>query len=77
MLKIDLYLSKLLIINNNTMLLAGFEFSMIELIILGIFFIAFIYQLFFYHQYISGPYVYQKKLLKSKTILNRRTQVFR
>lgn len=69
MLKIDLYLSKLLIINNNTMLLAGFEFSMIELIILGIFFIAFIYQLFFYHQYISGPYVYQKKLLKSKTIL--------
>ena len=67
--KKDIYLIKLLIINNITMLLAGFEFTMIELIILAVFFIAFIYQLFFYHQYINGPLVYQKKLLKSEISL--------
>lgn len=68
-LKTELYLIKLLIINNITMLLAGFEFSLIELIILAVFFIAFIYQLFYYHHYINGPLSYHKKLLKSNTNL--------
>lgn len=51
------------------MLIANIEFSIFELILLGLFFIAFVYQLYFYFRYINGVLSYKRKLKKSNTTL--------
>ncbi len=49
------------------MYIANTEFTVFELILLGLFFIAFFYQLYFYFRYINGVLSYQRKLKKSNT----------
>ena len=51
------------------MFIAQFEFTIFELILLGIFLIAFIYQIYFYLRYINGVLSYKRKLKKTNTIL--------
>ncbi len=51
------------------MFIANIEFSIFELISLGLLFIAFIYQLYFYLRYINGVLSYKRKLKKSNTTL--------
>lgn len=68
-LKKEFYHNNLLIINSIKMFLAGFEFSVIELVIAGIFAVVFLYQLYFYLHYLNAPIAFNKKLLKTETNL--------
>jgi len=51
------------------MYIANIEFSVFELVFLGLFFVAFCYQLYFYLRYINGVLAYNRKLKKSNTLL--------
>lgn len=51
------------------MIIAGFEFSLLELILLGVFFVVFIYQLWYYLHHINAVMAYNRKLKKSNTEL--------
>ncbi len=51
------------------MYIANIEFSVFELILLGLFLVAFSYQLYFYLRYINGVLSYKRKLKKSNTTL--------
>lgn len=44
----------------------GFSFSLLELIVFGILFLAFIYQLYFYFRYLNGVLHLRKKIKKGK-----------
>jgi len=50
------------------MIIATVDFSITELILLAVFLISFIYQLYFYLRYINGPVSYFRKQKKSKNI---------
>lgn len=47
------------------MIIAQFEFSLLELILLGVFLVVFIYQLWYYLYYINAVQAYNRKLKKS------------
>lgn len=51
------------------MYIAQIEFSIFELVLLGIFLVAFLYQIYFYLRYINGVLSYKRKIKKSNTIL--------
>lgn len=59
---------KILIFTSIKMNLAGFEFSIAELIISGVFIVAFLYQFFFYLRYINAPLATYKKLKRLNSI---------
>lgn len=51
------------------MFIANIGFSVVELVLLGLFFLAFVYQLYFYFRYINGVLAYRRKLRKSEISL--------
>lgn len=52
------------------MIIEGFEFSVLELILLGLFVLVFVYQLWYYLHYINAVLAYNRKLKKSNTLLS-------